>query len=30
MFLVHPTLTDQEMDKTCTVLQSVLEQASEK
>jgi dTDP-4-amino-4,6-dideoxygalactose transaminase len=27
MFLVHPTLTKQEIDKTCDVLRSVLEKA---
>lgn len=27
MFLVHPTLTEREIEKTCTVLDSVLEQA---
>lgn len=28
MFLVHPTLTDAEIDKTCEVLSSVMKQAS--
>lgn len=28
MFLVHPTLTEQEIAKTCTVLRDVMEQAS--
>jgi dTDP-4-amino-4,6-dideoxygalactose transaminase len=27
MFLVHPTLTDSEIQKTCDVLDSVLKQA---
>ena len=28
MFLVHPTLTRAEMDKTCAVLEQVLKEAS--
>lgn len=28
MFLVHPTLTEAEMDKTCTVLRNIMEQAT--
>jgi dTDP-4-amino-4,6-dideoxygalactose transaminase len=28
MFLVHPTLTDAEIDKTCTVIRQVLSEAS--
>lgn len=28
MFLVHPTLTPAEIDKTCTVLRNIMEQAS--
>ena len=28
MFLVHPTLTEAEMDKTCTVITEVLDEAS--
>lgn len=28
MFLVHPTLTEDEMNKTCSILQDVLQQAS--
>lgn len=28
MFLVHPTLTQEEIDKTCTVLRNIIEKAS--
>jgi hypothetical protein len=30
MFLVHPTLTDAEMDRTCAVLEDVLSRAGVK